>query len=97
MVTTRQMVKEKKDRTKKNLMQKEKMIAYHQAKKQKRATSIRDNEVIRLLDSSVQESKYQKRTGSTLVMATGKTWIQIGNKLLDIIKEDNYKKKIFTK
>ena len=45
-------------------------------------------EVHQLYDSSVQESQYGKRLGSTLVMATPGTFINMGDALIAILLED---------
>ena len=48
---------------------------------------------ITLYDSSVQDTKFGERSGSTLVMATTGTFIKVGDKLLEIMQEDNKKQK----
>ena len=49
--------------------------------------------MLQLYDSSVQDTKVGPRLGSTLVMTTKETFIEIGSEILNLMKEDKRNKK----
>ena len=67
---------------------------YHTKMKRKKAVKLaKPTEVHQLYDSSAQESKYSKRLGSTLVMATPGTFINMGDALITVLLDNKKIKK----